>query len=58
MQRKHGNPIELAVKSTYNPKTKRYFGFSDSFVPDPVNYRIDLWSEAGMATGRAAGKTC
>ncbi len=51
VERRHGKPIELAVKSTYNPKTKRYFGFSDSFVPDPVNYRIDLWSEAGMGDG-------
>ncbi len=49
--RKHGKPIDLAVKSTYNPKTRKYFGFSDSFVPDPVNYRIDLWSEQGMAAG-------
>ncbi|HET7262682.1 MAG TPA: extracellular solute-binding protein [Casimicrobiaceae bacterium] len=49
--RKHGKPIDLAVKSTYNPKTKKYFGFSDSFVPDPVNYRIDLWSEQGMPKG-------
>lgn len=50
-ERKHGKPIDLAIKSTYNPKTKKYFGFSDSFVPDPVNFRIDLWSEAGMAQG-------
>ena len=50
-QRKHGKPIELALRSTYNPKTGKYYGFSDSFVPDPVNYRIDLWSEAGMADG-------
>ena len=49
--RKHGKPIELAVRSTYNPKTKKYFGFSDSFVPDPVNYRIDLWAEQGMSQG-------
>jgi multiple sugar transport system substrate-binding protein len=48
---KHGKPIDLAVKSTYNPKTKKYFGFSDSFVPDPVNYRIDLWTEQGMPNG-------
>jgi multiple sugar transport system substrate-binding protein len=41
-------PIQLAVKSTYNPKTKKYFGFSDSFVPDPINYRGDLWGEIGM----------
>ncbi|MGH8713205.1 MAG: ABC transporter substrate-binding protein [Casimicrobiaceae bacterium] len=51
LQRKHGKPIDLAVKSTYNPKTKKYFGFSDSFVPDPVNYRIDLWSDQGMPNG-------
>ena len=51
LARKHGKPIDLAVKSTYNPKTKKYFGFSDSFVPDPVNYRIDLWTEQGMPNG-------
>jgi multiple sugar transport system substrate-binding protein len=45
---KHGKPIDLAVKSTYNPKTKKYFAFSDSFVPDPVNYRSDLWGDIGM----------
>src|SRR5262245_26407899 len=47
-EKKHGKPIDLAVKSTYNPKTKKYFAFSDSFVPDPVNYRTDLWGEVGM----------
>lgn len=48
VERKHGKPIDLAVKSTYNPKTRRYFAFSDSFVPDPVNYRADLWGDIGM----------
>lgn len=43
-----GKPIDLAVRSTYNPKTKKYYGFSDSFVPDPVNYRKDLWDAVGM----------
>jgi multiple sugar transport system substrate-binding protein len=43
-----GKPIDLAVRSTYNPKTKKYYGFSDSFVPDPVNYRRDLWDSVGM----------
>lgn len=47
-ERRHGKPIGLALHSTYNPKTKKYFGFSDSYVPDPVNYRNDLWSEIGM----------
>jgi len=48
VEKKHGKPIELAVKSTYNPKTKKYFAFSDSYVPDPINYRKDLWDEVGM----------
>ena len=30
-----GRPIDLAIKSTYNPKTKKYFAFSPSFTPDP-----------------------
>ncbi|WP_185640545.1 ABC transporter substrate-binding protein [Burkholderia sp. Bp9142] len=47
-QRRHGKPVDLAVRSTYNPKTRKYFAFSDSFVPDPVNYRKDLWDEAGL----------
>ncbi len=46
-ERRYGKPIDLAVKSTYNPRTKKYFGFSDSFVPDPVNWRKDLFDEAG-----------
>jgi multiple sugar transport system substrate-binding protein len=47
-ERRHGKPVDLAVKSTFNPKTKKYFAFSDSYVPDPINYRSDLWEEIGM----------
>ena len=43
--RKHGKPIDIAVKSTLNPKTKKYFAFSDSYVPDPINYRLDLFEQ-------------
>jgi multiple sugar transport system substrate-binding protein len=51
VQRKHGKPIDLAVKSTFNPKTRRFFAFSDYYVPDPGNYRKDLWSQAGFPNG-------
>ncbi len=47
-ERRFGKPLEIAIKSTYNPVTKKYFGFSDSYVPDPVNYRKDLWDEVGI----------
>ncbi|MCA1827439.1 MAG: extracellular solute-binding protein [Myxococcales bacterium] len=47
VSKKHGKPIELAMKSTLNPKTKKFFAFSDSYVPDPVNYRLDLFQQVG-----------
>ena len=50
-ERKHGKKIELAHKSTYNPKTKRYFAFSDSYVPDPGNWYKEWWAEAGYPNG-------
>ena len=48
VEKKYGKPIDLAIKSTYNPKTKKYFGFSDSYVPDPINWRKSLFDEVGM----------
>ena len=51
VQRRHGKPVELAIRSTFNPKTKKFFAFSDSYVPDPGNYRKDLWSKAGYPNG-------
>ncbi len=50
-ERNFGKPIDLGIKSTYNPKTKKYFAFSPGFVPDPVNYRQDLFSQVGMPNG-------
>jgi multiple sugar transport system substrate-binding protein len=47
-EKKYGKPIDLAIKSTYNPKTKKYFGFSASFTPDPINWRKDLWDDVGV----------
>ncbi len=51
VERRHGRMIDLATKSTLDPKTGKYFAFSDSYVPDPGNYRIDLWAEAGFPAG-------
>ena len=38
---------DLGKRSTYNPKTKRYFGVSDYHVPAPLIWRHDLWNEIG-----------
>jgi multiple sugar transport system substrate-binding protein len=51
VEQKHGKKIDLAHKSTYNPKTKKYFAFADSYVPDPGNYHKDLWAAAGFPKG-------
>jgi len=51
VERRHGKMIPLARKSTLDPQTGKYFAFSDSYVPDPGNYRIDLWSEVGFPKG-------
>jgi len=49
--KKWGKPIDLGHKSTFNPKSKRYFAFSDSYVPDPGDYRQDLWEQVGYPKG-------
>src|SRR6476469_5511944 len=51
VQKKHGKSIDLGYKSTFNPKTRKFFAFSDSYVPDPGNYREDLWSQVGYPHG-------
>jgi multiple sugar transport system substrate-binding protein len=47
--KKLGKMTDVAYKSTYNPKTKRYFGFPDNYVPDPIQYRKSMWFNAGIA---------
>jgi multiple sugar transport system substrate-binding protein len=40
------NPI--LERCTFNPKTKKRFGFPDSLFAQPVNYRTDLWDATGF----------
>ena len=47
--KRRGRMARVAQRSTYNPRTKKYFAFSDTYAPDPVNWRRDLWGEIGMA---------
>src|SRR4051794_22870723 len=47
IERKVGPYGTLGKLSTYNPKTKKYFGVSDCYVPDPVVWRHDLWNNIG-----------
>ena len=51
IEKRHGEMVALARRSTFNPKTGKFFALSDSYAPDPGNYRIDLWTEAGFPKG-------
>ena len=42
-ERKWKKPLDFSLKSTYNPKTKQYFGFCGAFLPAVISYRKDLW---------------
>ncbi len=51
VEKRHGKAIDLAHKSTYSPRTRKYFAFSDSYVPDPGDYRQDLFAQVGFPNG-------
>ncbi len=47
LMKQHGI-VELSRRSTYNPKTKKWFALSLSFTPDPAHYRKDAFDEVGF----------
>ena len=46
-ERKYDKAHDLALKTTYNPKTQKFWGFADYYLPLPINYRKDLWDAVG-----------
>jgi multiple sugar transport system substrate-binding protein len=49
VSRKLGPVSRVARKSTYNPKTKQFYGFPDDYAPDPVQYRRSFLQQAGVS---------
>ena len=47
--KKLGPMTRVARKSTYNPKTKQFYGFPDDYAPDPVQYRRSYLQETGVS---------
>jgi multiple sugar transport system substrate-binding protein len=43
--RKLGPMTRVARKSVYNPKTKQFYGFPETYAPDPVQYRKSYLEE-------------
>ncbi|HWR59730.1 MAG TPA: extracellular solute-binding protein, partial [Thermodesulfovibrionales bacterium] len=50
-ERRFGKMHPLCKKSSYNPRTKRYYSFCPGWVIDPGCYRKSLWDKAGKPTG-------
>jgi multiple sugar transport system substrate-binding protein len=51
VSKKRGKMADVCHRSTYNPRTKKYFAFADTYAPDPVHWRKDHWTEAGFPNG-------
>ena len=47
VSRKFGPMTRVARRSTYNPKTKQFYGFPETYAPDPVQYRRSFLQEVG-----------
>jgi multiple sugar transport system substrate-binding protein len=47
--KKFGPMTSVCKKSTYNPKTKKFFGFPETYAPDPIQYRRSFLQEAGVS---------
>ncbi|MDQ3947339.1 MAG: extracellular solute-binding protein, partial [Actinomycetota bacterium] len=48
VESKVGKMVPLVERSIFNPKTKKWFGFSDTWWPGPVHYRSDVWDAVGI----------
>lgn len=52
-ERRYGPIVPLVRKSTFNANTRKFFGFSDNWVPDPGDYLKTVWTAAGFPNGPA-----
>jgi multiple sugar transport system substrate-binding protein len=48
---KHGNVNRIGHRSTYDPNTKTYFAFCDSWMPTAVHYLEDYWNQINAPLG-------
>jgi multiple sugar transport system substrate-binding protein len=46
-ERQYGKAHDLALKTTYNPKSQKFWGFADFYYVLLTNYRKDLWDAVG-----------
>ena len=49
--KRFGKQVPFATRSSYNPDTKKYYGFCHGWTIDPGDYRKSLWEKAGKPNG-------
>lgn len=49
--KRFGTQSPFATRSTYNPYTRKYYGFCHGWTIDPGDYRKSLWEKAGKPNG-------
>src|SRR5258708_16806774 len=47
----HGHVAPVGHRSTFNPASKKYFAFCDSWMPASLHFFQDYWAEVGMPLG-------
>ena len=50
-RKRFGEQVTVATKSSFNPFTKKFYGFCHGWTIDPGNYRKSLWEKVGMPEG-------
>ncbi len=50
-EKRFGKQSRVCTMSSFNPFTKKYYGFSHGWTIDPGNYRKSLWTKVGKASG-------
>ncbi|UCG12033.1 MAG: extracellular solute-binding protein [Deltaproteobacteria bacterium] len=50
-EKRFGKQHPLCKRSSYNPNTKKYYGFCHGWVIDPGDYRKSLWEKVGKPQG-------
>ena len=48
---KYGSVDRLGHRSTFDPHSKKYFAFCDSWIPAPFQFFQDYWAEVNMPLG-------
>jgi multiple sugar transport system substrate-binding protein len=50
-EKRFGKQLSFCKASSYNPHTKKYYGFCHGWTIDPGDYRKSLWEKAGKPEG-------